>query len=82
MPIIPVTFATKVPKVLLVEICILYVEAPIDAFHPKFTGSDTFIALFAGCDNVGAIGACGIVVKLQTADHELVPPAFVADTCQ
>ena len=78
----PVTLATKVPKMLLVDICMLYEVAPVAAFHPNVNASGSLIELFGGCDNVGVFGGRGTVVKLHTADHELVPPALLADTCQ
>jgi hypothetical protein len=43
---------------------------------------DCPVAPFAGADNAGAAGGGGTVVKLLFAEYELVPPTFVALTCQ
>jgi len=41
-----------------------------------------FIEVFAGVESMGTAGAVGKVVKLKGAEYELVPPGFVAFTCQ
>ena len=41
-----------------------------------------FVAPLAGDASVGAAGGGGTVVKLDAVEYALVPPAFVALTCQ
>ena len=57
-----------VENVELVETCILYVEAPVDAFHVNVNDVDWFVAPVAGVASTGADGAAEVVPKLQTVE--------------
>jgi hypothetical protein len=65
-----------------VETCRWYCVVPDNACHARTGDVDWFIALFEGERSVGPVVEAGCVVKLQTADQLLVPPAFDAFTLQ
>ena len=62
--------------------CARYVDAPGAAIQMRSGGSDAFVELSCGDVSTGAAGTAGIVVKLQTPDHGLAPPALTALTRQ
>jgi hypothetical protein len=81
----PLWSATVEEKAELVESCIRYEAAPVEAFQLRVGVVATPVAPFTGEARTGAAGATGavaVVVKLDVPDHPLVPPAFVAFTCQ
>ena len=65
-----------------VAICILYVEAPVDAVQERFGFNATPVAPFAGAVRTGGKGGSGMVVKFHLAEYGLVPPALDALTRQ
>ena len=66
-------------KSALVEICIQYDVAPLDLLQVSVGSIDTPVAPSEG---EARIGEASMVVKDQTFDQTLVPPAFVAFTLQ
>ena len=78
----PVWFTMVVEKDELVDTCRPYDVAPLDAFQLSVGLAETPVAPFEGDRRVGGDGGGGTVVKDQVVDQALVPPAFVAFTCQ
>ena len=79
------TSITVVENVDPVESWSRYEVAPDDAFHVIVGFVAAPVVPFAGDARTGAAGmpgADGVVVKLETLDHALVPPEFVAFTRQ
>ena len=64
----------------LVDTCIRYEAAPVEANHSSIGVTETPVAPSAGDSKAGAAGARRMVVKVRTVDHALVPPAFLAFT--
>jgi hypothetical protein len=64
-----------------VETCSRYDDAPDEATQLTVGLVEIPVALFVGEERVGTEGIAAIVVK-EAVDHKLVPPAFVAFTCQ
>ncbi len=81
-PVIPVWLETVVAKVELVETRALYDVAPVDAVQDMVREVARPLAPFVGEASAGAPGGAAVVVKFQTPDHALVPPALVALTFQ
>jgi len=80
-----ITVDEKVPLVLtavLVDTCTRYVTAPVTVLHVSVGNNATLMALFAGNVRAGATGITGTVVNVSIIENGLVPPAFVAFTCQ
>ena len=80
--VMPLSLTTVELKPELVETCIRYDVAPLDAFHESVGLVDTPVAPFAGVLKVGACGACSWARKCHTVDQLLVPAEFVAFTRQ
>ena len=60
-----------------------YDDAPAEAFQVRVGVLETLLDPSSGETCVGAAGGLPApVLKLNTVDHELVPPAFVAFTRQ
>ena len=80
---IPLWSTTSGVKLELVETCNRYEVAPLEGFQLKVGLVETPVAMSAGEASSGAAGAAPTtVVKLQTPEYALVPPAFVAFTRQ
>ena len=56
--------------------------APLEAFQPKVGLVETPLAPSTGEARIGGPGAAITVVKVNGAEKELAPPAFVALTRQ
>ena len=71
-------------KVGLVETCRWYEVAPDEAFQASVGVVETLVEPLAGDDSTGASGGDTppAVVNLQRVEYALVPPLFVALTCQ
>lgn len=65
-----------------VEICKRYDTAPADTFQISVGFAEISVALLVGETSDGGNGLTGTVMKLQTFDHALVPPEFIALTRQ
>ena len=76
--VMPLWSTTVEPKSEEVETCTRYEVAPEAAFQLRVKEVAWLMAPFEGEDSVGTEGSGGTVVKFQTVDHELVPPALVA----
>ena len=78
IPVSEASSTTVEVKVDTVDTWSLYVVAPLTEPQDTIGLRAMSIAVLAGEDSVGAAGAGGTVVKLQTDDQEPVPPALVA----
>ena len=78
IPVSEASSTTVEAKVDTVDTWSLYVLAPLTEPQDNVGPRAMSVAVLAGEDSVGAAGAGGTVVKLQTDDQELVPPALVA----
>jgi hypothetical protein len=81
----PLWSATVEENVELVESCIRYEAAPVEAFQLRAGFVATPVAPVTGDARTGAAGATGVaasVVKLDALDQPLVPALLVALTRQ
>ena len=81
-PVRPVWLDTVVAKFAAVDTIRLYDAALATVPHVRVGEVRTFTEPLVGVARAGATGAPMMVVKLQTLDQLLVPPAFVDFTSQ
>lgn len=81
-PVTPAWLAIVVVKPVDVDTRTLYDVAPVTVFQLRVGKIATPVLPFEGDASVGAPGIATIVVKLQTLDHALVSPVFVAFASQ
>jgi len=82
VPVTPLWLNTMFENSESVATCTPYEVAPVEALQLRVGLMEIPVALFSGEAKAGADGMATTVVKLQTVDQPLVPPALVAFTRQ